>query len=146
MRNLVLALVVGLVTSCATIVSDSDYYVTINSDQETEIEVKNRKGGIIYMGTTPAVVRLASGSGYFSREIYTIRATRKGYSPTQQIIHADLDGWYFGNISFGRVSRGFTYRSPYRSYVEDTSTTDIRKVEGYRRNKRYLMVSMTRKK
>lgn len=101
MRNLVLALVVGLVTSCATIVSDSDYYVTINSDQETEIEVKNRKGGIIYMGTTPAVVRLASGSGYFSRGIYTIRATRKGYSPTQQIIHADLDGWYFGNIVLG---------------------------------------------
>lgn len=55
-----------LSTGCATIVSDSDYPVSIQSNPSgASFVIKNRKGNVITSGITPQVVLLKAGAGYF---------------------------------------------------------------------------------
>jgi len=91
-------------SSCATIVGGSKYTFTINSTpSEAKISVTNKKGAEVFTGNTPAVVRLKSGNGYFSRGRYTVRFSKPGYTEKVAAIDFRLNGWYFGNILIGGV-------------------------------------------
>jgi hypothetical protein len=87
---------------CASIVSQSRYPVTIDSDQnETTVIVKNKHGQEVHKGITPAFVTLPAGAGYFSPARYTMHFEKEGYRSTTSQLSASLDGWYFGNLLFG---------------------------------------------
>ncbi|WP_303818887.1 hypothetical protein [Actinobacillus minor] len=94
-----------MATGCATIVSDSKYNVSIQSNPSgASFVIKNRAGNIVQTGTTPQNVILEAGAGYFKGEKYQITFTPKGKNTKPQTFELDtkLDGWYLGgNLLFG---------------------------------------------
>lgn len=102
-RNILLFFPLFLVlSSCATIISDSTYPVAIKSvPSDASINIVDSRGKNVYSGKTPAIVNLKAGESYFRRGRYTILFEREGYQNDIFPVHARLDGWYFGNIVFG---------------------------------------------
>ncbi len=75
-----LAIVIATLGSCASIVSKSNWPVTFHSEPTgANITITNRKGIEVYSGRTPATMKLKSGSGFFSKESYTVIFNMEGY-------------------------------------------------------------------
>lgn len=92
----------AILSGCASIVSDSQYPVSvITTPAGATFEVRNRAGDVIHSGTTPGSVTLKSGAGYFKGETYTIAFRKEGFADQQTTLNSSLDGWYWGNIVFG---------------------------------------------
>ncbi|MCG4451864.1 MULTISPECIES: hypothetical protein [unclassified Pseudomonas] len=92
----------AILSGCASIVSDSQYPVSvITTPAGATFEVRNRAGDVIHSGTTPGSVTLKSGAGYFKGETYTIAFRKEGFADQQTTLNSSLDGWYWGNIIFG---------------------------------------------
>jgi hypothetical protein len=90
-----------LFSSCASIVSKSEYPVSLTSSP-SGAKVTVKKNGIsVYQGLTPSMVTLSASNGFFQPAKYQVEFTKNG-APTQTIpLTSDIDGWYFGNILFG---------------------------------------------
>lgn len=90
-----------LFSSCASIVSKSEYPVSLTSSPSgCKVAVK-KNGMTVYQGLTPSIVTLTASNGFFQPANYQIEFTKKG-SATQIIpITAGIDGWYIGNLLFG---------------------------------------------
>lgn len=88
---------------CASIISKSEYPVSISSrPQGAEITIVNRLGTTIFSGKTPTTVTLKAGAGYFKGENYTVTFKKEGYTPYRAQISRGVDGWYIGgNFFFG---------------------------------------------
>jgi hypothetical protein len=95
-------LIIALLTGCASIVSKSQYPVTISSEpQGADITIVNRAGETVFSGKTPTSVTLKAGAGYFKGENYTVTFNKDGQEHTAQI-ERQVDGWYIlGNIFIG---------------------------------------------
>lgn len=97
-------LMLVLTTSCASIISDSQYPVTLSSNpDEASVTIHNKSGQAIYKGKTPTTLTLPASDGFFSGERYTVTLEKDGYSPQVLTIDSELDGWYVANILFGGV-------------------------------------------
>lgn len=93
---------VFLFSSCATIVSRRTYPLTINSSpNNATVSVSDKKGKEIYLGKTPAIVKLKAGSGFFSRAEYQVRFSSLGYDDKIVPVTFTIDNWYFLNFLFG---------------------------------------------
>lgn len=91
-----------LLTSCASIVSKSNYPISINSvPSNAKITITDKKQQIIYTGNTPADLKLKASAGFFSKASYLVKYEKEGYEPKIVPINFKLDGWYIGNILFG---------------------------------------------
>ncbi len=104
MKNkiLIAMLSAGLFAGCSSIVSKSDYPVTVNSSPDgAEFTITNKTGQKIESGVTPSTVTLKSSSGFFQGESYTIEVNKEGFTPKTYTITSSIDGWYFGNILLG---------------------------------------------
>lgn len=89
-------------SNCATIVSKSSYPVSIHTNPAgAQVTITDKKGKEIYTGTSPSVVRLKAGAGFFSKAEYQVKLTTKDYSEKVIPVTFKLNGWYFGNIVFG---------------------------------------------
>ena len=101
MRAFFFAAVLAL-QSCATIVSKSEYPVTIESNPPgASMIVKDDEGVTVYSGKSPATLHLDSGGGYFTPARYHVVATLDGHVDGHSTFKAGFDGWYVGNIVFG---------------------------------------------
>ena len=99
---ILIASITFLNSGCATILSGSNWPVSVKTNPEgAKVVIKNRKGIEIYNATTPAVVKLKSGSGYFGKESYAITFSMDGYEPRTVNLECKINGWYFGNILIG---------------------------------------------
>jgi hypothetical protein len=100
-----LVALVFLLTGCASIVSKSDYPVSLESNPSgaTVIITNLKTGKEIYRGKTPCTVTLKAKAGFFSPARYSITFEKPGYKPQTITIKASLDGWYFGNLLLGGV-------------------------------------------
>jgi hypothetical protein len=88
-----------LLCNCASIVSKSDYPVTITSTKPTKVTVKNTStNSIVHAGTTPTTVTLSASAGYFQPAKYEIKSPN-----STQSLGATMDPWYAGNILFGGI-------------------------------------------
>ena len=89
--------------SCASIVSKSNWPVTISSNPSgAKITITNEKTGqAIHVGETPASVVLKSGAGYFKSARYRVDYSKSGYAPATAYLSPSINGWYFGNLVFG---------------------------------------------
>jgi hypothetical protein len=95
---------VFLFSSCASIVSKSTYPLSINSSpSNTKVSITDKKGKEIYLGNTPANVKLKAGAGFFSKAEYQVKFSSPGYDDKIVPITFKLDGWYFGNLLLGGV-------------------------------------------
>lgn len=106
MKNKIISLfLTGLIlffSSCASIVSKSNYPITINSQpSEAKITITNKKGVEVYGGNTPSTLKLKSGSGFFGKAQYIVKFEKDGYDTKTVPVNFKLDGWYFGNILIG---------------------------------------------
>ena len=97
-----LSILVLLLSGCASIISGGTSKVEINSvPNQSQFSIFNEDGRIVKVGTTPAVVELENGNGYFDGERYTVEFSKSGFFNTQSHLDTKLNGWYFGNIIAG---------------------------------------------
>jgi hypothetical protein len=92
-----------LLFGCASIVSKSEYPVTISSQpQGADITIVNRKGYNVFSGSTPTTVTLNAGAGFFKGENYTVTFQKEEYATYTAEIKRSVDGWYIaGNFFIG---------------------------------------------
>ena len=100
---LALTAILILSSGCASIVSDTEYPVTITSiPDDAALTIKNEKGIEIYNGKTPSIIILEASDGYFSKAHYTLEFQKDGYEKKTSTLVGNVDEWYtFGNIVFG---------------------------------------------
>jgi hypothetical protein len=93
----------AVLAGCASIVSKSEYPVSISSKPEgADIAIVNRAKESVFQGKTPTTVTLKAGAGFFKGEKYIVTFKKEGYSPHTAQIERGVDGWYIlGNIVFG---------------------------------------------
>jgi hypothetical protein len=97
-----LAIGIIFLSSCASIVSKSNYPISINSSpSEAKIVITDKKGIEVYSGNTPVTLKLKAGSGFFGKAHYQVKFTKGGYDTKTVPVNFKLDGWYFGNILVG---------------------------------------------
>ncbi|MBU3666164.1 MAG: hypothetical protein FGM15_09880 [Chthoniobacterales bacterium] len=90
-----------VLVGCASVVSKSEYPVSITSNPTgADFVVKKSNGLPIASGVTPATITLAASEGYFKPAKYTVDFRRKGVVQSVPLT-AKIDGWYFGNILLG---------------------------------------------
>jgi hypothetical protein len=94
-----------IATGCATIISGRHADVAINSNpSDAHVTVRDRRGMTVAEATTPAVLPLKRGDGFFRKARYTATIEKPGYQPTQVAIDSKLNPWVAGNIVFGGVA------------------------------------------
>lgn len=96
------AFALTLLSGCATVVSDSDYTVSVRSNPEkASFDITNEAGQKVTTGVTPTLVTLNASAGFFQGETYTISFEKDGYHSQIYVLESGLDGWYIGNVLFG---------------------------------------------
>ncbi len=105
MKKLSAILLIALFTSsCASILSKSQYPLTITTDPSgASVAVSDHKGMEIFKGTSPATVSLQSGAGFFKRASYQVSVSKAGYETQMVPVQFKVDGWYWGNLLLGGV-------------------------------------------
>ena len=90
-----------LFAGCATIVSDTQKTIHIDTNQpHSQVTILNN-GKPYKTLSTPATVSLPCGDGFFTSSSFTFRFEKEGYRSYQTCRDASLNGWYWGNIIFG---------------------------------------------
>lgn len=88
-------------TGCASIVSKSNWPVTVQSNPTgAKCEIVKDNGIKLHTGETPMTVNLESSSGFFSSAKYKINCNKDGNQASSEL-SARLNGWYIGNLAFG---------------------------------------------
>jgi hypothetical protein len=89
-------------TGCASIVSKSNWPVNFQSNPPgAEVVIKDNMGNEIDRGTTPTTFTLKSSDSFFSGATYYADFTLNDYQDCKKGIHADVNGWFWGNIALG---------------------------------------------
>jgi len=110
---IIVACVLALLPSCATIVSTSTYSVPIRSEPPgAEFTIHDRQGRLVHRGRTPAIVDLKASNGFFKRGIYRTELTFEGRTPAVATLRSQVNGWYWGNVVFGGLI-GFLIVDPW---------------------------------
>jgi hypothetical protein len=89
-----------VLSSCATLVTQTSWPVSVNSQPPAKLRVTDSKGRQVFSGTTPANLNLKSGEGYFKKARYTLTMAADGYDTLQVPLKATFNKWYLGNILF----------------------------------------------
>jgi len=96
-----------ILSGCATIVSKSNYPISVTSNPPgAKVTVMNRNGINIYSATTPATFNLQAGDGYFVKASYTVTFEMPGYQSVTVPVHFSVDGWFYGNLALGIIFGG----------------------------------------
>lgn len=91
-----------LLSSCASIVSKGNYPLSISSNPiGAKVSITDKSGTEIFVGNTPASVKLKAGAGFFAKAEYQVKLSSPGYDDKVIPVHFKMDGWYWGNILFG---------------------------------------------
>ncbi len=92
------------VTGCASIVSKSNWPVTVQSNPTgAKCLISKSTGPSVQTGETPLTVTLASSDGYFTKASYSVKCEKEGYLPAESRLDARINGWWYfgGNLIFG---------------------------------------------
>ncbi|HVU59145.1 MAG TPA: hypothetical protein VHD83_28980 [Puia sp.] len=102
LQFLCMAIALSVFGSCASIVSKSVWPLELNSNPEgARVTITNRKGDVVFNGTTPGRVELKASAGFFKKESYSVKLELDGYTPMTIPVECKVNGWYWGNILFG---------------------------------------------
>ena len=100
---LVVVVMCGLSTGCASIIGGAHKTITVSSNpSNVPVTVYDfRSGAQVAKGTTPFQVTLKRGAGYFTPAKYEFKATMPGKRTKVVGYKAGIHGWYWGNILLG---------------------------------------------
>ena len=103
LRSLVLIAFATFITNCASIVSRSNWPLTVNTQPTgAKITIIDKKDMIVYNGTSPATLKLRSGAGYFAKQTYKVKLNLEGYPERIIPVSCNVNGWYIaGNLVIG---------------------------------------------
>jgi len=136
-KTLSVLVILTICSSCASIVSRTNWPLTVNTDPAgAKVEITDKKGITVFKGTTPMTTLLKSGAGYFSCQSYKVKMTMEGYGERIIPVECTLNGWYIGNIFIGGLLgmlivdplTGAMYRLD-REYISETLTKDTANME-----------------
>lgn len=97
-----MALVAGMLSGCASIVSKSNWPVTVQSSPSgAKCIISKGEGVDVHSGETPMTVTLKASDGFFSSAKYIVNCIKEGHQKSTSELSAHLNGWYAGNIVFG---------------------------------------------
>ena len=129
-KTLTAAALILLMSGCASIVSKSLWPLTINTNPGgAQVEITNKKGNVVFNGTTPTTTLLKSKVKYFVRESYKVNISFDGYNEKIIPVECRLNDWYIGNIFLGGLIgwliidpiTGAMYKID-REYINETLT------------------------
>jgi uncharacterized protein YceK len=127
-----------LLSGCASIVSDSQYPVSINSNPPgAQVSVLDEAGAVVFTGKTPTIVTLKSGTSYFNGADYQIIAKSADGQERRESLSSSVDGWYVGNLGFGGLIgflivdplTGAMYKLPDSKTIHFSSPVEQREVK-----------------
>ncbi|GGA97563.1 hypothetical protein [Puia dinghuensis] len=124
----ILIIALTVLNSCASIVSKSNWPVHVASDPAgATVMITNRHGVQVYKGTTPVMLTLKSGAGFFKKESYTVHFEFAGYASQDIPLECKVNGWYWGNLLIGGLL-GFLVIDPATGamYKLETPAVDAR--------------------
>jgi len=99
MSHLWVMLLALAVSGCASILGQSSWPVYVDSlHDECDFVVKNKFGLQVTSATTPKLLHLESGIGFFQKADYTLAFTLTDKRVLDVPVYAHLNRWYFGNI------------------------------------------------
>jgi len=136
-KSMSLLVIVVLLSSCASIVSRSQWPLTVNTTPSgAKVEITDRSGFTVFVGNSPATLMLKSGAGFFAKQSYSVKLTLDGYDERILPLECTLNGWYVGNIFFGGLigilivdpTTGAMYRLE-REYIDETFTKTTSSVD-----------------
>ena len=99
-----LVLLLFMTSGCASIISGSKDTISVTSNpSEANFRILDNTGRAIHSGTTPSVVSLKRGDGYFKKGDYTVEFTKNNGKKATLPIEQNVNGlWYIGgNLFFG---------------------------------------------
>jgi hypothetical protein len=97
-----LVIIVALMPGCASLVSHSTWPVEINSIPNGAVfSIVDENGQGVRAGSTPMIVNLESGDGFFHRARYTVHFKKKDFWVERATLGAKINDWYWGNLIFG---------------------------------------------
>ena len=138
LRFLFIIITCAFLSSCASIVSKTNWPVSIDSKPEgVHVSITNKRGIEVFTGKTPLVTKLKSGSGFFTKESYTVVMTYNGIEKRTINLECSINGWYFGNLFIGGLigmlivdpATGAMYRLDRKEVYEvfkETSTSQLK--------------------
>ena len=138
LRFLFVIITCAFLSSCASIVSKTNWPVSIDSKPEgVHVSITNKRGVEIFTGKTPLVTKLKSGSGFFTKESYRVVMTYNGIEKRTINLECSVNGWYFGNLFIGGLigmlivdpATGAMYRLDRKEVYEvfkETSTSQLK--------------------
>lgn len=86
-----------LVSSCASIISTGTQKVPVKSEpSEASVKVFDKKGELIETQTTPCILTLKRGTGFFQSAKYRLVIEKQGYVAHEVKLTGNLNGWYLG--------------------------------------------------
>lgn len=90
-------------TGCASIVSKSDYPVSISSQPTgAKFIITDKSGSVVFSGETPTTTILSASAGFWQGAEYIVKFEKDGYISREVQIKRGIDGWYIGgNLLFG---------------------------------------------
>jgi hypothetical protein len=98
----IVAIATLLTSGCASIVSKSEWPLTVKSNPPgAEAFIIDERGKEVHKGKTPMTVKLRSSDGFFHAATYDIELRLEGCETNRASITAKINGWYWGNILFG---------------------------------------------
>ena len=127
-QALALFITLTALNSCASIVSKSNWPVHVACDPAgATVTITNRSGRQVYKGTTPAMLSLRSGAGFFRKESYMVKFEFEGYATQEIPLECKVNGWYWGNLVIGGLL-GFLVIDPATGamYKLETPIVDAR--------------------
>lgn len=93
-----------VLSSCATIFSEFEYPVSIDSSPSQLLaEISNGEGNIVHREQTPFTVTLDAGEGFFQKQDYTVKLYQSGNVVGEIEIDNSVDPWYFANIAGSNI-------------------------------------------
>lgn len=97
--------IVFSVGGCASIVSKSEWPVTIQSNPAgAKCTITKPNGLMMHSGEAPMTVTLPSSKGFFSAAEYKIACNKDGFLAAESTMEGRINGWYLGgNLIFGGI-------------------------------------------
>lgn len=94
-----------IATGCATIVSKTEYPVTISTNApNANIKIRDAASGLVFAEKqAPLTVTLKTSKGFFDPAVYQCEVISEEKKKQIRVVSADFNPWFLGNFVLGGI-------------------------------------------